>query len=375
MRLLLQSNSIRTWIAAWLLLFSLFCGQAPLLVLRAQTVVAGGQKEPAELRIPRLFEEFPWSLSAEERAFVASNLAQAPEIGVNYESHSTRPLRITRATARRVEILRPTGVSPLYVVGLSFRVENTTTQAVTAFACSLSRVGFERDRIPLRLHRSIPARRSRQFSIPSLSSPLHLRYLPVVFTEQPSALNLNIDGVCFLDGTSWGAVEALEAQPAEVSRTRPIPDDADSQTTHQIPPQRIRLGKNLLEARLIKRVDPIYPPAAKEAGIQDVVLLEVTIGRKGEVTVIRASSGNPVLIEAAQDAVRQWRYQVPWVKGQPVEVSVPSKCDSDQIEPSRLPAANAGELSARSATVHAAPCQIASRPMACDSAGRHETVR
>ena len=53
-----------------------------------------------EVRIPRLFEAFPWSLSAEERAFVARNLDQVPEIEVNYESYSTRPLRITHATAR-----------------------------------------------------------------------------------------------------------------------------------------------------------------------------------------------------------------------------------------------------------------------------------
>ena len=318
MRLLLRRSLNSSWITAWL--FSLFCGQATLLALQAQTAVAASQEEPAEVRIPGLFEEFPWSLSAEERVFVARNLDQAPEIGVSYESHSTRPLRITHATARSVEVVLPTGISPLYVVSLSFRVENTTGQAVTAFACSLSRVGFERDGIRLRLHRSIPARRFRQFSIPSVVSPLHFRYLPIVFTEQPRALNLNIDGVCFLDGTSWGAVEALEAQPTKVSRTRPIPDGADLQANHEIPPQRIRLGKNLLEARLIKRVDPIYPPAAKEAGIQDVVLLQVTIG---EVAAVRASSGNPLLIEAAQDAVRQWTYQVTWVNGQPVEVVGP----------------------------------------------------
>ena len=213
-------------------LCSLFCGQAT--SSRVASADGSGcrvRKSQRRYRSRRLFEEFPWSLSAEERVFVARNLDQAPEIGVSYESHSTRPLRITHATARSVEVVLPTGISPLYVVSLSFRVENTTSQAVTAFACSLSRVGFESDGITLRLHRSIPARRFRQFSIPSVVSPLHFRYLPIVFTEQPSALNLNIDGVCFLDGTSWGAVEALEAQPAKVSRTRPIPDGADSQPT------------------------------------------------------------------------------------------------------------------------------------------------
>ena len=308
---------------AWLLLFCLLCSQAALLVLRAQTAVAAGQDEPAEVRVPRLFEEFPWSLSKEERAFVARNLDQAFEIGVSYESQSTRPLRITSATARSVEIFRPTGVTPLYVVALSFRVENTTNQSITAFACSLFRVGFEGERIPLRLHRSIPARGSREFSIPSVASPLHLGYMPIILAERPTALGLNIDGVSFAGGTSWGTVPRIETQPPKVSRTRPILDDAHSQANRPIPPERIQLGKNLLEAHLVKRVNPIYPQAAKEAGIQDIVLLQVTIGRNGQVAGVQVSQGHPLLIEAAQDAVRQWTYQPIWINGQPVEVVGP----------------------------------------------------
>ena len=324
MKLLLQSIPIRYWACrVWVLLFSLFCHPLPLSVLQAQAAVALGQQEPVDAWVPQLFEEFPWSLSAEERALVARNITQAPNIGVAYEGYSTQPLRITSATARSVEISRSTGVSPLYVVGLSFRVKNTTNQVITAFACSLFREGFEGDKIPLRLQRSIPARGSREFAIPSVASPVHLRYMPIVLAERPTALRLNIDGASFEGGGSWGTIAAIEAQQPKVSRSRPVVDDADSQANHGIPPQLIRLGKNLLEAHLVKRVNPIYPQPAKEAGIQDTVLLQVTIGRNGQVAGVQVSKGHPLLIKAAQDAVRQWTYQPTWINGQPVEVVGP----------------------------------------------------
>jgi len=335
MRLFLQSSSNPFWVtrrACPLLLF-LSCG-LPLPLLQAQTAATSGQEEPAEAWVSQLFEEFPWSLSAEERDFVAKNLAQVPNIEVNYEGHSTRPLHVTYATARSVEIVRPTGVTPLYVVSLSFRVKNTTNQGITALACSLFREAFEGDKKSFRLQRSIPARGSREFSIPSVASPSHLRYLPIVFAERPTALRLSIDGVSFASGTFWGTVPAIDAHPPKVSRSGLVVDDADSQASRRMPPQRVQLGKNLLEAHLVKRVNPIYPPAAKEAGIQDVVLLQVMIGRNGEVVEVRASQGNPLLIEAARDAVRQWTYRPTWVNGQAVEVEGPVevRCRSESTQ-------------------------------------------
>ena len=148
--------------------------------------------------------------------------------------------------------------------------------------------------------------------------------MPIILAERPTALGLDIDGVSFCGrNISWGFVPRIETQPPKVSRTRPILDDAHSQANRPISPERIQLGKSLLEAHLVKRVNPIYPQAAKEAGIQDIVLLQVTIGRNGQVAGVQVSQGHPLLIEAAQDAVRQWTYQPTWINGQPVEVVGP----------------------------------------------------
>jgi len=67
-------------------------------------------------------------------------------------------------------------------------------------------------------------------------------------------------------------------------------------------------------------VDPIYPPAARKAGIYGDVVLHATIDTKGKITSIRPVQGDRILVEASMDAVKQWRYRPYVVNGKPVEV-------------------------------------------------------
>ena len=76
---------------------------------------------------------------------------------------------------------------------------------------------------------------------------------------------------------------------------------------------------NIVPARLIRKVKPIYPPAALEAQIQGSVVLQVLVGQDGAVRDARFLSGPPVLIPAAIDAVKHWQYQPSSVNGQPIE--------------------------------------------------------
>jgi TonB family protein len=72
-------------------------------------------------------------------------------------------------------------------------------------------------------------------------------------------------------------------------------------------------------AELRRRVQPVYPAAARAANIQGTVVLEVTIGRDGGVRQTRQVSGHPMLLQAALDAVRRWQYEPATLNGQPVE--------------------------------------------------------
>ncbi|HUO61084.1 MAG TPA: energy transducer TonB [Candidatus Acidoferrales bacterium] len=59
---------------------------------------------------------------------------------------------------------------------------------------------------------------------------------------------------------------------------------------------------------MISRVDPVYPELARRAGITGSVKLEAVVAANGTVRSVRVIGGHPVLSQAAQDAMRKWRY-------------------------------------------------------------------
>jgi TonB family protein len=61
--------------------------------------------------------------------------------------------------------------------------------------------------------------------------------------------------------------------------------------------------------KLIFKESPRYPLMLKEAHIGGIVRLEIVISAKGNVDSISPLGGNPVLVEAASNAVKKWRYQ------------------------------------------------------------------
>jgi TonB family protein len=73
-------------------------------------------------------------------------------------------------------------------------------------------------------------------------------------------------------------------------------------------------------AEVVRRVQPVYPPLAKQARIQGTVVLKVKIGTDGSVLDTQVVSGHPLLVPAAMDAVKQWVFQPVIKDGQAVEV-------------------------------------------------------
>jgi protein TonB len=70
-------------------------------------------------------------------------------------------------------------------------------------------------------------------------------------------------------------------------------------------------------------VEPRYPQPAIMARISGPVQLEGIIGTDGRIRDLHALSGNPVLVPAALEAVRQWVYEPTLLNGKPVEVIAP----------------------------------------------------
>lgn len=82
----------------------------------------------------------------------------------------------------------------------------------------------------------------------------------------------------------------------------------------------IRVGGNIKVPTKLKDVKPLYPPAAQDAGIQGVVIIEATIDTNGRVSDARVLRSIAQLDDAALDAVRQWEFTTTQLNGVPVPV-------------------------------------------------------
>ena len=94
-----------------------------------------------------------------------------------------------------------------------------------------------------------------------------------------------------------------------------VPNDSADRSNEPI-----RIGNGVRPPAKVHDVPPVYPPAARTAGIDGVVILEVTIVPTGEVGDIEVLHSVPELDEAAIAAVEQWRYEPTLVDGVPVPV-------------------------------------------------------
>jgi periplasmic protein TonB len=85
-------------------------------------------------------------------------------------------------------------------------------------------------------------------------------------------------------------------------------------------PQRVRVSQGVTQGLLIRKVQPNYPPLARQARIQGSVLLQAEISKEGTIENLHLISGHPMLAPSAIEAVKQWRYKPYILNGEPVEV-------------------------------------------------------
>lgn len=84
--------------------------------------------------------------------------------------------------------------------------------------------------------------------------------------------------------------------------------------------RRIHSGGEVEQALLLHRVEPRYPALARQIRLEGTVRLHAVIGIDGVVRELEVENGHPLLVQAALEAVRQWRYRPTRLNGQPVEV-------------------------------------------------------
>ncbi|MCC7499955.1 MAG: energy transducer TonB [Bryobacterales bacterium] len=118
-------------------------------------------------------------------------------------------------------------------------------------------------------------------------------------------------------GTPGGVIGGIIGSVPSVA---PPPPPPKKEEPKPVTPQRIRVGGNVQAAMLIRQPKPAYPPLAKQARVQGVVRFQAIIGKDGTIQNLQLMSGHPLLVQAAQEAVKQWIYKPTLLNGEPVEV-------------------------------------------------------
>ena len=94
---------------------------------------------------------------------------------------------------------------------------------------------------------------------------------------------------------------------------------AHADIPHDPKPRIIRVT-NIDPALLTHRVEPVYPILAHQTGRAGRVELHAIIATDGSIHSLQVVSGDPLFVQSAFDAVRQWRYKPTTLNNSPVEV-------------------------------------------------------
>jgi TonB family protein len=145
---------------------------------------------------------------------------------------------------------------------------------------------------------------------------------PAIVPRQPMAESIPLARVEAQRLQAEVTPELPEPSADQVSSAPPAPPvgEATQVTPQAPPPPPIRIGGDIREPRKIRDVRPLYPEAARAAGISGVVILEATIDPDGVPVNIKVLRSIPDLDQAAINAVREWRYQPTLLNGVPVAV-------------------------------------------------------
>jgi len=113
--------------------------------------------------------------------------------------------------------------------------------------------------------------------------------------------------------------------PAPATQTKNSSPSLVNASANSIPaataksPDLFEVPEDFADDQVIHRVHPAYPAAARARKIQGSVVLQAIIDKQGKVDSLQLVSGDPVLAQAAADAVKQWRYKPYSHNNEPIE--------------------------------------------------------
>ncbi|MGD0632416.1 MAG: energy transducer TonB, partial [Terracidiphilus sp.] len=128
--------------------------------------------------------------------------------------------------------------------------------------------------------------------------------------------------------------------------------------------RKVEVPADVMAGMLLQKTDPVYPPVARAARIQGIVVLQAAISKSGSVEDLHVVTGQALLQDAALSAVRTWRYRPYLVNGEPVKVQTTINVVFTLSVLSAAPAAPAPAAPAPAETAPAEPAPAMPAPAA-----------
>lgn len=99
-----------------------------------------------------------------------------------------------------------------------------------------------------------------------------------------------------------------------------LPNLVNVSTTSTPVLQTLTVSQGVSQGLIVRKVQPTYPGNALRLQLEGSVHLLATIGKSGNITKVKTLGGEPLLAQAATDAVKQWKYKPYLLNGEPVEI-------------------------------------------------------
>jgi len=248
---------------------------------------------------------FQWFPSGAKSAKPAATIPAPAELPVSTQTPQTnlvpQPLNVASASTPANPATIPAATSAAALSGPSSKASAT--------APAPSRVSKPASEAPAATVSSAPTTVNPSSKVPDMFVALNAH--PT--SHAHSADSEPADGAPAVDSESSDAgLSAIGSSSSEIPPPSVEPEA----------PVRIRVGGEIKPPRLVSSVLPIYPSAARDAGIEGDIVVDTTIDKTGKVTAMKVVSGNAMLRQAALDALRQWKYEPSKLNGEPVPVQM-----------------------------------------------------
>lgn len=159
---------------------------------------------------------------------------------------------------------------------------------------------------------------------PNTQRSIHSFNMTGIHLLQPPTIPLGIAHVNETDAPAAPDISDIEMPGGTGLAGRGVPGSIGEQRTIALPPppaptRPLRVSR-WAEGDLVNRVQPAYPSLARQARIQGAVQLSAIISRTGTIERLTVLRGHAMLVTAAVEAVKQWRYRPYLLNGDPIEV-------------------------------------------------------